>query len=75
MNIRCALGIHKMVDRESEIARTRYITILVDEPVCERCGKADVDYRLRDWAVREAARMEQESAINLISWAPPRINP
>ena len=67
MNIRCALGIHKMVNKEMEGARTRYATILIDEFVCERCGKSDADYRLRDWAIREAARMEQGGSISLVT--------
>jgi len=71
----CRIGIHRMAERQIEVARTRYVVISVDEGCCERCGKVDRDYKLMDWARREAARMEQESAANLISWIPPRIDP
>lgn len=71
----CRIGIHRMSERQVEVARTRYLVMSVDEDYCERCGKVDRDYALIDWARREAARMEHESAISLISWMPPRIEP
>jgi hypothetical protein len=71
----CKIGIHRMAERQVEVARTRYVVMSVDERYCERCGKLDRDYQLIDWARREAARMEQESSVSLISWTPPRIAP
>ena len=61
-SLRCRLGIHDTQWQEEEVARTKHVVMFFDVGRCARCGRVQMDYKLADWARREAARMEQQES-------------